>query len=133
MALSAVRRELISLDLESGEPSWNRNKGPGIAGRWAKYPSMDVMGHNGEPVAPKWRVVPTSKESFLLRLSKTVMQDGDVWESTVISLGESISEEKAGKEIHVNSPERMNPKKPRQNAAQSTTLSKVNGSRDHIL
>ena len=51
-----------------------------------------MTGHNGEPVAPKWRVVPTPKGSFLLRLSNTVMQDGDVWESTVISLGEGISE-----------------------------------------
>ena len=48
-----------------------------------------------------------------------------------MSLAESISGEKAAMEGQVNSPERINPKKPRQKAAHSMTLSKVRGSFDH--
>lgn len=61
------------------------------------------------------------------------MRVGEEWESTLMSVGVSMCDENACCDGHVNSPARMKPKKPRQNAAHSITLSNVNGPCDHVL
>ena len=99
------------------------NKGPGAAGRQARYPNSAVTGHKESPVAPRCSVVPAPNGSFLLLLSLTVINEGDVWESTATSPGVSMSGGKACRDGHVNSPDRIKPKNPRQNAAQSIVLS----------
>ena len=48
-------------------------RGPDVAGRRARYASMDETGHRKQLVAPRWMVVPTPKGSFLLLLRCTVM------------------------------------------------------------
>ena len=50
-----------------------------------------------------------------------------------MSLGDSMSSVYACIDGHVNSPDLRNPKKPKQKAAQSITLSKCRGSCDHFL
>ena len=121
-SLRALRSPVINFDFDSDDPSLKMKRGPGVTGRQARYPNMAVTGHKGSPVAPRCKVVPTPNGSFLLLLSLTVMNEGDTWESTAISPGASMSGEKAARDGHVNSAKRMNPKNPRQNAAQSIHL-----------
>ena len=83
----------------------------------AKYPSVARTGHRMSPVVPRWSFTPTAKGSFLLLFKETTRWDGDTWESTAVSPGNSISVRKASLEGQVNSPERINTKSPRQNDA----------------
>ncbi len=53
-------------------------------------------------------------------------------ESVRISAGESMVSRKLARDGQVNSPDRRNPKKPRQQAAQSMTLSWETGKVDHV-
>ena len=89
----------------------------------ARYPNTAVTGHNTLPVAPMCSVVPTPNGSFLLNFNYTVRCEGLVCESTAMSPGVSMLAVKAPKDGHVNSPECMKPKKPRQKAAHSIVLS----------
>ena len=67
-ACRACRRKCTSLGLERVQPSSNRNSGPGVRGRIARYPSINVTGHKTSPVIPKCRIVPTAKGSFFAPL-----------------------------------------------------------------
>ena len=83
------------------------------------------------PVDPRCGVTPALNGSVLLVLRCTVRCVRVVWESTAISLGDSMSSAKASGEGQVNSPARMNPKAPRQKAAHSIVQSKLGGFCDH--
>ena len=72
------------------------------------------------------------KGSVLLRLRCTISTHGFSRESMLMSDADSIGSEFCWGDCSVNSPARMNPKNPRQQAAQSKALSNVQGPRDQI-
>ena len=103
-------------------------RGPTDDGRMAEYASMATTGHSLSPVLPRYKVIPAPNWSVLLCRKLTAMIVGDEWESTLIS----VVCRKTCRDGHVNSPARMKPKKPRQNAAQSMMSSNVGCLHDHV-
>ena len=80
------------------------------------------------PVDSRCSVIPAPNGFVCFATARCV---GAVWESTDMSFDDSISGVKAACDGQVNLPACMNPKNPRQKAAQSIVRLKLGGSSDH--